>query len=178
LQKGETMTKLDALYTPIKIRNITIPNRAVLPPMGTGLCNLDGTVSDALLAYIKRQASSGAGLLISEITGVHPSGLIGKQELGSFDDRFIPGLKKMAEAMHSFGAKVAMQLHHCGRESYYMLKKGTAIGPSAVPSLVFGQAPAEMSIEDIHMIVDAFGAAARRAREAGFDAVEIHGAHG
>jgi len=71
-----------------------------------------------------------------------------------------------------------MQLHHAGRESLFLLMQGEAIGPSAVPSVVYRQTPREMTLEDIHEIVQSFGRAARRAREAGFDAVEVHGAHG
>lgn len=172
------MTELDALFSPITIRNTQIPNRAVLPPMGTGLGEKGGGVSDALLAYIRRQASGGAGLLISEITAVHPTGMAMPVQIGAWDDDFIPGLEKLAENMRAFGGKAAMQLHHAGRESLYMIKKQKAIGPSAVPSLIYGQAPREMTLDDIKEIVEAFGTAAGRARKAGFDAVEIHGAHG
>jgi 2,4-dienoyl-CoA reductase-like NADH-dependent reductase (Old Yellow Enzyme family)/thioredoxin reductase len=172
------MSELNALLSPITIKNTEIPNRVVMPPMGTALADPGGTVSDALLAYMKRQASGGAGLLISEITAVHPTGVVGPLELGAWDDQFIPGLKKLARVMHGFGAKAAMQLHHAGRESYYLLNKGKAIAPSAAPSLVFRKPPREMTLEEIQEIVDAFGAAAARARQADFDAVEIHGAHG
>lgn len=172
------MGELNALLSPFTIKNMTIPNRAVLPPMGTGLSDPGGMVGDALLAYMRRQAEGGAGLLISEITAVHPSGLVIKNQVGAYDDKFLPGLKQLADVMHSGGGKAAMQLHHGGRESMYMLKKGTAIGPSALPSLIYGQPPKEMTVDDIHEIVDAYGSAAARARAAGFDAVEIHGAHG
>lgn len=172
------MNELNALLSPITIRSTEIPNRVVLPPMGTALGNPGGTVSEALLAYMKRQASGGAGLLISEIAAVHPTGVVSPQQLGAWDDSFIPGLAELARVMRAFGGKAAMQLHHAGRESFYLLSKGKAIGPSAAPSLVFRQAPKEMALEDIEEIVHAFGAAAARARQAGFDAVEIHGAHG
>ncbi|MFW6081089.1 MAG: NADH:flavin oxidoreductase, partial [Desulfosalsimonas sp.] len=172
------MNELSALFSPITVRNTQIPNRAVLPPMGTGLCEKGGKVNDALLAYIKRQARGGAGLLISEITAVHPTGMVSPRQIGAWDDDFIPGLEKLAAAMRSFGGRAAMQLHHAGRESLYMIKKQKAMGPSPVPSLVYGQAPRQMTKDDINEIVSAFGAAAGRARKAGFDAVEIHGAHG
>jgi len=155
-----------------------LANRAVMPPMGTSLGNEDSTVSDALLAYIRRQANGGAGLIISEITAVHPSGSVGPSHLGAYDDRFIPGLSEYAKAVHETGAKAAMQLHHGGRESLFSLMEGKAIGPSAVPSIVYRQPPREMTLEDINEIVMSFGKAADRAREAGFDAVELHGAHG
>ena len=172
------MSELSSLLSPIKIRNLEIPNRAVMPPMGTSLGNPDSTVSDALMAYMKRQAQSGAGLLISEITAVHPSGIVTPTQIGSWDDKFIPGLTELAKVMHAAGSKAALQLHHAGRESFYLLQKGKAIGPSASPSLVYGKAPKEMTIEEIHEIIAAYGTAAARAQKAGFDAVEIHGAHG
>ncbi len=172
------MSDLQALLSPITVKNLEIPNRAVLPPMGTGLCDRGGAVNEALLAYVGRQCSSGAGLVISEITAVHPTGVVSPFEIGAWDDQFVPGLKKLAGVMRAFGGKAAMQLHHAGRESFYMLKKGKALGPSATPSLIYGQPPKEMSTEEIQEIVEAFGAAAARAQEAGFDAVEIHGAHG
>jgi len=176
--QGGLMSELKHLLSPITIKKTEIPNRVVMPPMGTGLCNPDGTVNDALLAYMNRQASSGAGLIISEITAVHPSGLVSPFEVGAYDDKFMPGLKKFAEAAHAGGGKAVMQLHHGGRESAYLLKKGKAIGPSAVPSLVYRQEPREMTLDDIQEIITSFGSAAVRAMEAGFDGVEIHGAHG
>jgi 2,4-dienoyl-CoA reductase-like NADH-dependent reductase (Old Yellow Enzyme family)/NADPH-dependent 2,4-dienoyl-CoA reductase/sulfur reductase-like enzyme len=99
-------------------------------------------------------------------------------QLAAYDDLFIPGLKKIADMVHAQGSKAAMQLHHCGRESLYQLKRGQAMAPSAVPSLIFGGTPKEMTTDDIKEIIQSFGAAAVRAREAGFDAVELHGAHG
>jgi 2,4-dienoyl-CoA reductase-like NADH-dependent reductase (Old Yellow Enzyme family)/thioredoxin reductase len=172
------MTELKSLLSPIRIRKLEIPNRAVMPPMGTALAERGGMVSEALLAYMRRMAAGGVGLLISEITAVHPTAAVTPNEVGSWDDRFIPGLKKLAEVMHSGGSKAALQLHHTGRESLYQIKKGQALGPSAAPSLVYGQAAKEMTLEQIQEIIAAFGAAAGRAQEAGFDAVEIHGAHG
>ncbi len=174
------MKTLQHLLSPIKIRSLEIPNRLVMPPMGTALANPDSTVSDANLAYIKRRAQSGVGLIITEITCVHPSGLASPTSLGVWDDKFIPGLAKMADAIHAQGAKAALQLHHCGRENYLFLKKKTAIGPSAIPSFVFGfmGAPREMTLAEIQEIIASFGAGAARAKAAGFDAVELHGAHG
>ena len=125
--------------------------------MGTNLGNPDGTVSEANLAYIKRRARGGAGLIITEITSVHPSGSAIPNELGAYDDRFIPGLKKIADAVHAAGSKVALQLHHAGRESLYLLQEGKAIAPSAIRSLVFGLTPREITLEEIQEIIAAFG---------------------
>jgi len=172
------MNLLPSLFSPIKIKSLNLVNRAVMPPMGTNLGNPDGTVSEANLAYIKRRARGGAGLIITEITSVHPSGSVIPNELGAYDDRFIPGLKKISDAVHAAGSKVALQLHHAGRESLYLLQQGKAVAPSAIRSLVFGLTPREITREEIHEIITAFGAASARALEAGFDAVEVHGAHG
>jgi 2,4-dienoyl-CoA reductase-like NADH-dependent reductase (Old Yellow Enzyme family)/thioredoxin reductase len=172
------MSRLEHLFSPIRIRDMELANRAVMPPMGTWLSNDDASVGDALLAYIRRQARSGAGLIISEVACVHPSGSAGERHMGVYDDRFIPGLKRFAQAVHEAGGKAALQLHHAGRESFFLLQKGEAVGPSAVPSAVFRQTPKEMSLDLIEDVIAAFGKAAVRAREAGFDAVEVHGAHG
>ncbi len=172
------MNLLSSLFSPIKIRSLELVNRVVMPPMGTNLGNPDGIVSEANLAYLKRRARGGPGLIITEISSVHPSGSAIGNELGSYDDRFIPGLKKITDAVHAVGGKVALQLHHAGRESLFLLREGKAIAPSAIRSLVFGLTPREMTPEEIQEIITAFGAAAARAREAGFDAVEVHGAHG
>ncbi|MBN1803415.1 MAG: FAD-dependent oxidoreductase [Candidatus Lokiarchaeota archaeon] len=174
------MNTLEHLLNPIKIRSLEIPNRLVMPPMGTGLGNPDGTVSEANIAYMKRRAKSGAGLIITEITEVHPLGSVSPVCLGVWDDKFIPGLSKLAAAAHAGGGKVAMQLHHCGRESYLKTKTHTAIGPSAVPSYIYGflGSPREMTLEEIQEAIASFGAAAKRAVAAGFDMVELHGAHG
>jgi 2,4-dienoyl-CoA reductase-like NADH-dependent reductase (Old Yellow Enzyme family)/thioredoxin reductase len=172
------MNLLPFLFSPIKIKSLDLVNRTVMPPMGTNLGNPDGTVSEANLAYIKRRAMGRAGLIITEITSVHPSGLVIPNQLGAYDDRFIPGLKKISDVVHAAGCKVALQLHHAGRESLYLLQEKKAIAPSAIRSLVYGLTPREMTREEIHEIIVAFGTAARRGMEAGFDAVEIHGAHG
>ncbi len=172
------MNLLPHLLSPIKIKSLELTNRVVMPPMGTNLGNPDGTVSEANLAYIQRRARGGAGLIITEISSVHLSGSAIANELGSYDDRFIPGLKKIADAVHAAGAKVALQLHHAGRESLYLLQQGKAIAPSPLPSLIFRLPPREITREEIQEIIAAFGAAARRGIEAGFDAVEVHGAHG
>jgi len=155
-----------------------VPNRLVLPPMGTGLAHRDGRVSPANLAYIDRRAQGGAGLIITEITSIHPRGTAAPGTICAYDDSFIPGLTKMADIVHARGGKIAMQLHHAGRESFYQLQQGLALGPSAVPSYVYGMKPAEMSQDDINEVVEAFGRAAVRARKAGYDGVELHAAHG
>jgi 2,4-dienoyl-CoA reductase-like NADH-dependent reductase (Old Yellow Enzyme family)/thioredoxin reductase len=171
------MSALEHLLSPINIRGLEIPNRAVMPPMGTWLGE-DNFISDGSLAYMRHMADGGTGLIIVEVSCVHPTGLAGPGHIGIFDDKFIPGLRKCADVIHEAGGKAVVQLHHAGRESFYLLEKGEAVGPSAIPSKVFRMPPQEMSKELIQEVIEAFGSAAVRAREAGFDAVEVHGAHG
>ena len=174
------MKTIEQLMRPLTIRSMEIANRVVMPPMGTALGNNDSTVSEANLAYMKRRARSGAGLYITEIVEVHPLGSASPRCMGVWEDRFIPGLSKLAETVHAQGSKIAMQLHHAGRESFYQLSQGKAIAPSAIPSYIFGFAgtPREMTLDEIKETIASFGAAAVRAKAAGFDAVELHGAHG
>lgn len=172
------MQTLEHLLQPITINKMVIPNRVVLPPLGTLLTNADGSVGDALLAYYARRFSSGAGLVINEITSVHPSGSSVASQLAAYDDKYIPGLKKLADLAHAAGSKIAAQLHHCGRESFDLLRTGDAIAPSAVPSRIYGRPPREMTLDEIQEIIAAFGQAAVRLQAAGYDALELHGAHG
>ena len=174
------MKTLEHLLAPLRVKSMNIPNRIVMPPMGTRLGNADSTVSEATLAYMKRRAQGGAGLIITEITEVHPLGAVAPQCLGVWDDKFIPGLKKLAAVVHAEGGKIAMQLHHCGRESMFQTQRKTAVAPSAIPSYIYGflGTPREMTLEDIRETITSFGTAAVRARAAGFDAVELHAAHG
>ena len=97
------MKGLEHLMQPIRVKNLTIPNRVVLPPMGTVLTNSDGSVGERLLAFFERRVMSGAGFVINEITSVHPKGSTFPGELAAFDDRYIPGLKKMVEVAHRHG---------------------------------------------------------------------------
>ncbi|HOU51923.1 MAG TPA: FAD-dependent oxidoreductase, partial [Smithella sp.] len=96
----------------------------------------------------------------------------------AWKDDFISGLVRIPEALHRYGAKVALQLHHAGRETFEAAAGAMPEAPSAIPSVILGQPCEAMSLERVHQIIDAFAKAAGRAREAGFDAVELHGAHG
>jgi 2,4-dienoyl-CoA reductase-like NADH-dependent reductase (Old Yellow Enzyme family)/thioredoxin reductase len=172
------MNPLGNLFSPIQIKTMELANRVVLPPMGTNLGNPDGSVSAASLAYLKRLVRGGAGLVVTEVCAVHPSGSAINNELGVYEDRFIPGLRKLVALAHAAGSKIALQLHHAGRESLHLLQQKKAVAPSAIRSLVYGLTPREITRDEIQEIIAAFGSAAFRAREAGFDAVEVHGAHG
>lgn len=172
------MRELKHILKPIRIKSLELKNRVVMPPMATMLGNLDSSVSDALVAYITRRAKGGAGLIIPEYISVMENGIAAPMALGIWDDRFIPGLSMLCDAVHGQGSRICLQLHHCGRETRYKLQTGDAFAPSALPSFILGIKPREMTREDIQDLINAYGDAAVRAREAGADALEVHSAHG
>ncbi|MBN1613061.1 MAG: FAD-dependent oxidoreductase [Deltaproteobacteria bacterium] len=172
------MGTYETLFKPIRIGTMEVKNRFVMAPMVTNYSEKDGSVTDRLVAYHRARAKGGVGLIIVEATYVHPCGKGFSNELGIHKDDLLPGLKKLTGAIHDAGGKIAIQLYHSGRQSYEAVTGLPLIAPSPVPCPVCGGMPKEMTKEDIGQMLDAFGNAARRAKEAGFDAVEIHGAHG
>jgi len=155
-----------------------VRNRAVMPAMATGYGNPDSTVSDRLIAYLARRAKGGTGLIITEVCAIDPRGKGFGAEIGAWDDKFIPGLNKLAEAVHAEGARIALQLHHAGRETFEGIAGAKPEAPSPIPSAVLNQACEQMGVDRIRALVSAYASAAARAKKAGFDAVEVHGAHG
>ena len=170
--------QLQHLFSPFTINGMTLKNRAVMPPMGTGYGNADSTVSDRLVSYLARRAQGGTGLIITEVCAVAPRGKGFPNEIGVWNDEFIPGLARIPKALHRYGAKAALQLHHAGRETFEAAAGAMPEAPSAIPSVILGQPCEAMSEERIAEVIRAFARAAARARQAGFDAVELHGAHG
>lgn len=163
--------------------DITLRNRVIMAPMTTWSANHDGTVSEEELAYM-RQRVNGVGLVITGCTHVQENGIGFTKEFAAFDDRFIPSLAKLAQAAKSGGAPAILQIFHAGNKalpdlipdadvvSASTLKTPTA---SFVDSQMMSRALSHAEILDM---VHAFGETTRRAIEAGFDGIELHGAHG
>lgn len=166
-----------SLWEPVEIGGLTLRNRAVMPAMETNYGSDEGKVTERLTAYLRRRAEGGVGLIIPQICAVHPNGKGFLKELCAYDDSFLPELEKLATCVKSAGAAVAMQLHHAGRQTMLGVVD-EVVAPSPVPCEAMGGEPRELSIEEIHELIGCYARAARRAREAGFDAVEVHGAHG
>ncbi len=171
-------TVYNHLFSPITIGTMKLENRAVMPAMGTGYANMDNTPSDRLIQYLARRAKGGTGLIITEVTAVTQRGKGFPNELGIWNDDFIGPLSRIPQAIHRQGGKSAIQLHHAGRETFKEAAGGMPEAPSAIPSVILGQPCEEMSIDRIHEVIESFASATLRARAAGFDAVEIHSAHG
>jgi 2,4-dienoyl-CoA reductase-like NADH-dependent reductase (Old Yellow Enzyme family)/thioredoxin reductase len=164
-----------------KIGNLATRNRIVRSPCCTGLGGMDGAVTDRLIRHYKELARGGPGLLIVEYTYVDKLASKSAQcQLGCADTEHIPGLAWLARTIQSQGVKAGIQLEHAGRQKF--LGTPPIKAPSRIPweelHEMGGSAPEELTWDEIQQIVAAFGDAARRAKLAGFDFIEIHGAHG
>jgi 2,4-dienoyl-CoA reductase-like NADH-dependent reductase (Old Yellow Enzyme family)/thioredoxin reductase len=157
------------LFTPVKIGNMEVKNRIVMLPMTTGYPEADETVGDRFINFFAERAKGGAGFIIIPFAPV-PAG--SPVEPGLFDDRFIPDIRRLTAAIHAHGAKTAPQLI----TSYHVAFKGgppEIVAPSPVMNNILRVVPRALTVEEIRYIVDEYGKSARRAREGGFDAVEI-----
>jgi 2,4-dienoyl-CoA reductase-like NADH-dependent reductase (Old Yellow Enzyme family) len=173
----------ERLFEPLAIKGISIRNRIVMPPMNTNLADADGSVSERLTRYYVERGKGGVGLIIVSPGYIDPSARKRAGSLLFHEDRFIPALKEFTSAIHATGAKILQQLNHNGRlvTSSKELKtavKSGAVGPSSIPHLGTGDIPHALTVEEIKQLIEKFGQAARRAREAGFDGVELHGTQG
>jgi 2,4-dienoyl-CoA reductase-like NADH-dependent reductase (Old Yellow Enzyme family)/thioredoxin reductase len=173
-------TEDSVLFRPIKIGGIEIKNRFALTGLGTGLPGADGSVTDEYIAYMAERAKGGVGLLITEV--VRPCdghALTARYQLSAAHDFLIPGMRKLADAVHEYGSKIFFQLHHPGRETFDEILNGiAAVAPSAIPCPVNKATTRAIEIDEIRELVRQFGEAAARIKEAGVDGVEFHGAHG
>ncbi len=152
-----------------------------MPPMWSGQASPEGAVTDAIIEYHRARAAAGCGLIIVEHSFVTAGGRHSATRMGVHDDGMLPGLSKLAAAIRSEGAAAALQISHAGSRTTSAILGGIRpVAPTAVrhPYEPAGEVPEELKIKQIHEIAAAFGAAARRAREARFDSVEIHAAHG
>ncbi len=171
--------KFEKLLSPGKIGSMELKNRFVVPPMGTNLGSYEGFVTDQMIEYYRARALGGFGLIIIEVTAVDPHGKAVLNEAGLWNDEQIEGFKKLMDAIHEAGAKVLVQLHHCGRQTAPPYIFGlTPEAPSKVACPALNVIPDEMSNERVWQLIDQFGDAAVRAKKAGADGVEVHGAHG
>jgi 2,4-dienoyl-CoA reductase (NADPH2) len=191
------------LLSPGRIGTLETRNRIVMAPMGSNLCELDGTPGDRMLAYYEARARGGAGLVIVEVAAIAwPVGAANPNQLAISDDSFVPHLARLVDRIHAHGARAAIQLQHAGKVATRDIAAGR---PMWVPSEplpaamdLFTDLTAEdrntalrdyfqpgakaeyheMTLDDIAQMRAWFAAAVLRAREAGFDAVELHAGHG
>jgi len=177
------MSETNVLLTPTCIGAVEIKNRIVMAPMTTRLADQDGFVTEHAVSYYLARVRGGVGLVTVEMASPTKAGRHRRREVGIYDDRFLPGLTRLAAAIHAGGAKASIQLGHGGGHTRTDICDETPVAPSAIPHLVFEVTnetviPKEMTLEDIAFTTAGFAAAAARAEAAGFDCVEIHAAHG
>lgn len=165
--------KYKKLLSPGRIGSLELKNRVIMAPMSAALGNPDGTVSEPLIAYLTARADGGVGMIITEYCFVTEEGRSSDHQISITNDSMIPGLKKMVDAVHEHGAKICLQLQHGGRRS--MVK---VMAPSAIMKQTDRVTPYEMTTQDVYDLIDAFIQGAVRAKQAGFDMVEVHGSHG
>jgi 2,4-dienoyl-CoA reductase-like NADH-dependent reductase (Old Yellow Enzyme family) len=169
---------MPGLFSPLTIKQFTLQNRIVLPPMANSMAADDGAVTDAHIAHYVRRARAGVGMVIVEHTYVRRDGRVNDRQLGIHNDALIPGLRRLAEAVKACNTVVGIQITHAGGKATLASAGTQPIAPS--DGIVPGATePARALTEaDLPALVEAYVAGARRALAAGFDFVEIHGAHG
>ncbi|WP_410769064.1 NADPH dehydrogenase NamA [Fontibacillus sp. BL9] len=163
------------LFSPYTIKEVTLKNRIVMAPMCMySAPNEDGKIGDWHRIHYATRAVGGVGLIIVEATAVLPEGRISYRDLGIWSDEHIAGLKEITDLIHQQGAKAAIQLAHAGRKAEL---NEDIFAPSALPFPGM-KTPLEANEDVLRRVVEAFSQSARRAKEAGFDIIELHGAHG
>ena len=166
---------MSSLLDPIKIGKLKLKNRIVMPPMATNKATSNGEMTDAQIKHYTERAR-GVGLIVAEHSYVKLNGRLNLNQLGIYDDKIIPGLSKLVKAVHKHRTPIAIQINHAGGKAISSIIGTQPVGPS--PVSIFKETPRELDVDEIDGLIEAFTRAARRVVEAGFDAVEVHGAHG
>lgn len=169
---------MPGLFDTIEINGLRLKNRLVMPPMATKMATEEGEVTDRHIKHYTARARGGVGLIIIEHTYVSKDGQMSPGQMGLYDDKLIPGFKRLVQAIHSEGARVVIQLTHAGAKASRDITGKQPSGPSDVAPPKGTEAPRPLTSKEMNTIIAAFGEATRRAMDAGFDSVEVHGAHG
>lgn len=165
------------LFEPYKLGSLEIPNRIVRSATAERMADENGFPTDQLTDLWTELARGGTGLIISGHMYVHPSGKCHPEMTGIYSDFLIPALSKAVEAVHKVGGKIAVQINHGGMQCARETVNGT-MAPSAINEEFLTQPAREIKAYEIDELIDAYTQASRRAKDAGFDAVQLHGAHG
>lgn len=166
------------LFSPGKLGNLKTKNRLVMPPMVRNYADESGMATKRYVDHIARIAKGGTGLLILEASFISPEGRGFKNELGVHSDACVNSLRKLAKAAHEHRAAIGIQLYHAGRQTNPAITGKQPVAPSPIQDPLEPEAPRELKVDEIKKLVKTYGKAAARAKKAGLDFVEIHGAHG
>lgn len=174
----KTASQFEYLLSSGAIGRMKLRNRLIMPAMVRNYASPEGFVTQKLIDHYAARAKGGIGLAIAEATFVRPDGKGWPQGLGIHSDQCLPGLADFIEAVKQWGAKIAIQLHHAGRQTTTGITGMPVVAPSTIPCPRCGGTPRELTTAEVAELVNDFAQAAHRAKGAGFDAVEIHSAHG
>lgn len=169
---------MDKLFSPFTVKKIYLKNRIVMPPLASFLIGDDGSITDATIEHYRRRAAGGPAMVMMEACAVSPEGIVSSHQPVIYDDRYIEGLSKIAAAIKEEGAVPALQIHHGGRQTSAKVIHRKPLAPSPLPCPVIRGDVEPLTIDGIQNLVKKFGDAATRAYRAGFELIEIHGAHG
>jgi 2,4-dienoyl-CoA reductase-like NADH-dependent reductase (Old Yellow Enzyme family)/thioredoxin reductase len=169
---------MKSLFTPFSIKNCHLKNRIVMPGLASFLIEDDGSYSDKTIEHYRLRAAGGPSMIIMEAHGVAPEGIVSNHQARIYDDRFIEGLYRVASVIKSEGSIPAIQIHHAGRQVPSRVINRKPFAPSPLPCPAIKGDVEPLTVANILKIVKQFGDAAERAVQAGFELIEIHGAHG
>ena len=173
---GICMNIFPHLFEPIQIGKTTVKNRIFMPPLSTNLAD-KGYVTDALVEHYSNRARGGVGLIVTEVTTVEPTYTYLPGDMSIYDDSYIPGWKKLVDAVHKYDTKILSQLFHPAYMAFPVPGTPQLIAPSNVGPYYAKSAPRAVTVEELHVLVRQFGEAALRFKKAGGDGVEIQCAH-
>jgi 2,4-dienoyl-CoA reductase-like NADH-dependent reductase (Old Yellow Enzyme family) len=166
------------LFEPVEIDGMHVANRFVRSATHEWLAEDDGTPTDAIGDLYETLAEREVGLIITGYSFVSPEGRSSKRQQGIYDDRFVEPYRRITRRVHRYDSKIVLQIVHGGRQALVTPEHPVPLAPSAVRDSKSGITPAAMSEEQIHRVVEDFAQAIRRAKDAGFDGVQLHCAHG
>ena len=167
----------DILFTAQSMGTLKLPNRLVRSATAECMANADGRVTPGMKALYRELARGGVGVIISGHMYVHATGKAHPEMAGIYSDDLVPGLAELVEAVHQEGGRVLAQINHAGMQCSPEAVQ-EPIAPSAIQARFLKQPAREMTLAEIQLVIDAYAQAARRAKKAGFDGIQIHGAHG
>jgi 2,4-dienoyl-CoA reductase-like NADH-dependent reductase (Old Yellow Enzyme family)/thioredoxin reductase len=166
------------LFSTFSLKGCELKNRIVMPSLASFLIESDGSIPQKAIEHYRLRAAGGPAMVIMEACAVSPEGIVSPHQARIYDDRFVEGLSKIAQSMKAEGAVPAVQLHHGGRQTSAKVIGGIPVAPSPLPCPSIRGEVKPLNVNEIQALVKKFGDAADRALEAGFELIEIHGAHG
>lgn len=166
------------VLSPMKIGNVLLKNRFVMPAMDSSTTTPDHKFSQQSIDYLSARAKGGFALVIAEFLCVDPSGFATPNQVGIYDDSFIDHLKQLTTAIHEKNGTCAAQIHHAGIQTSSATTNAIPFAVSSIPSTKYKEPVKEMTTEEVYRMIEKFIDAGERAKKAGFDFVEVHGAHG